>query len=139
MRLALNEFLPDCRYFVWKEVLWLSRWELAAFPDEEKISWNLVKITRKLDIIRRDLGRSVRITSGWRPPKYNKEIGGALKSYHMRGMALDFQVANMTTVDVRKILFPRLGELGLRMEKHWGDWMHIDTGEPGPSGRYFQP
>lgn len=38
----------------------------------------------------------VTIHSGWRSEKYNKSIGGAAKSYHCKGLAVDFGVKGFT-------------------------------------------
>lgn len=36
----------------------------------------------------------VKIISGYRTDSYNKQCGGALNSYHLKGMAADVQVGN---------------------------------------------
>lgn len=42
-----------------------------------------------LDKLRKKINAPIIITSGYRCPKHNKEIGGAKHSYHMEGMAAD--------------------------------------------------
>ena len=53
-----------------------------------------------LEPLRVQLGRPIRITSGYRCPKLNKRIGGAATSQHMQGEAVDFEVPGMTTTEV---------------------------------------
>jgi len=43
----------------------------------------------RLQILRNQLKKPIKITSGYRPPTYNKRIGGAPRSKHMLGMAVD--------------------------------------------------
>lgn len=59
-----------------------------ASPDtfEVKISAALVN---KLQRLRTVIGGPVRITSGYRTPERNKEVGGEMKSLHMIGEAVD--------------------------------------------------
>lgn len=40
--------------------------------------------------------KPVVVHSAWRSEKYNKKIGGAINSYHCKGMAVDFHVAGLT-------------------------------------------
>ena len=140
MKISLNEYVDDCRHFTWGEVLWHNTWQVHCLPFDERTMWNLMRITQKLDLIRRHFGRSIQITSGWRCPVYNRQVvGGALRSAHMEGKALDFQVVGLDAREVRTSLLPMLGELDIRMEKHDGSWCHIDSREPGPAGRFFAP
>lgn len=51
----------------------------------------LVSVTalNTLDALRRAAGRPLQVVSGYRCPEYNKVVGGAPLSYHMRGEAFD--------------------------------------------------
>ena len=50
---------------------------------------SLFKLFSTLDLIRSRLRSPLYTTSVYRSPKYNKSIGGAQRSYHMRGLAAD--------------------------------------------------
>ncbi len=50
-------------------------------------------LVNELQKLRKLVKRSIRITSGYRPAKYNKRIGGSPKSKHMLGMAVDIWAA----------------------------------------------
>jgi hypothetical protein len=79
------------------------------------------------------------VTSWWRPPKYNKLIGGADESWHMTGGGCDFRCPGITSDEIRHQLQPKLEELELRMEDLPGaSWVHIDDKEPG-NKRFFKP
>jgi hypothetical protein len=45
----------------------------------------------KLDTLREMSGIPIKLTSSYRSPSYNKMIGGAKRSYHMRGRAVDIE------------------------------------------------
>lgn len=60
----------------------------TAYP----IDWiaaRLGPLCAQLDYIRGVWGGPIRVLSGFRTPAYNRQVGGALHSYHMEGMAAD--------------------------------------------------
>lgn len=79
-----------------------------------------------LDILRTEVEKPVIITSGYRTPDWNKKIGGAKYSYHMRGMAADIQVYGMTPKEVAKKLKDIVpnDECGIIVYKNW---VHFDV------------
>jgi uncharacterized protein YcbK (DUF882 family) len=50
------------------------------------------KLIAMLEQVRAHFDAPVIITSGYRSPDYNRRVGGARNSYHVRGMAADIQV-----------------------------------------------
>ena len=62
------------------------------------------ELLRRLQAIRTQTGRPVRITSGYRCPAHNRAVGGATASRHMLGDAVDFQIVGMPIAQQRKIL-----------------------------------
>lgn len=105
--------------FSWKEVLVRQ----LEWP-ELTVLENLLKVTQVIQKYRNTVFKNhpVRITSGWRSAKYNKRIGGAQRSYHVKGMALDFQVSGFTPAEVQEILNP-MHKGGLEFAQAW---THID-------------
>lgn len=78
-----------------------------------------------LDILRNKIGKPVIITSGYRTPEWNTKCGGAKYSYHMRGMAADIRVNEMTPKQVASILNGIIpNECGIIV---YSGWIHIDT------------
>lgn len=83
------------------------------------------ELIRRLQKMRDELGSPLNIASGFRCPDYNKRIGGAEKSYHMRGQAADIKNSNVS-----------IGELYALAQKYFGDggigryktFIHVDTG-----------
>jgi uncharacterized protein YcbK (DUF882 family) len=47
-----------------------------------------------LETMRERLQRPVFITSGFRCPEHNKQVGGSPRSYHLKGQAADVACAN---------------------------------------------
>ena len=68
-------------------------------PDELKD--NVVLLCENLQILRDHIGKPIRIISGYRSPKYNRRIGGARKSQHMKAKAADLRVSGMTPHELK--------------------------------------
>ena len=78
-----------------------------------------------LEILRETIKKPVIITSGYRTPEHNKKVGGAKYSFHMRGMAADITVKDMTPKDVAKELDKLApNSCGIIVYK---SWVHFDT------------
>lgn len=64
----------------------------------------------RIDILRENVGEPLHITSSYRSPEYNKSIGGASRSQHLKGKAVDLSCKN--GILRSKIVFEAL-KLGL--------------------------
>jgi len=77
-----------------------KRWRHFQFkefdsPDEPGSGINIdFELVDKLDAIREECGFPFRITSGYRTPKHNAEVGGKYNSDHLTGHAADIAVSN---------------------------------------------
>jgi uncharacterized protein YcbK (DUF882 family) len=60
-------------------------------------------LLQKLKGLRHKIGKPVIITSGYRCPVYNREIGGIKTSYHLLGMAADIHVPGVPLVEILNI------------------------------------
>ncbi len=71
------------------------------------------KLLGKLIELRKILERPVYITSGYRCPKYNRQVGGIVNSYHLIGLAVDIKVKDISLIDLLEICeeigFPGIG------------------------------
>lgn len=68
---------------------------------------NLKALAKKLEEVRIKLGnRPITITSGYRTVIHNRAIGGAPKSQHLLGKAVDFNVSGLTAREVQYLLDP---------------------------------
>lgn len=85
----------------------------APYPEE----WLLERwlpLARTLEVIREQLGgRVIHVTSGYRPPAFNKALPGtATKSQHMEGRAADIVVEGLKASTVHDEIL-RMYEAGL--------------------------
>lgn len=124
----------------WKEAVLQERWQAYVIPTQEHV----LNIMRTADLLTRiELilnGPKVDILSWYRVPQYNKLVGGAPKSYHTEGLAIDFAVQGMSADKARELLRPKLDVLNCRLQNHpkGTTWLHVDLGAVGPSGRFFK-
>jgi uncharacterized protein YcbK (DUF882 family) len=98
----------------------------AEFPDDVLV--NIRFLAEALQIIRNEVNRPIRITSGYRSPQHNKNIKGAKKSMHLTGMAADFKVLGMTPKEVYDVV-ENLIDKGLIPQgglKAYSSWIHYD-------------
>lgn len=103
---------------------------ISAFPDHQVSknfrlsefrpgdhSYKYIRLSPKLvstleDIRQRAGGRQLHITSGYRPPAYNRKVGGATKSLHMNGIAADITSDDLSTEDLYDICDRVIGDRG---------------------------
>lgn len=74
--------------------------EFACRDGSDKILVDDALLTVLEEIRMRCGRRPVRVNSGFRTPAYNRLIGGASESYHMKGMAADITVSGLTPPEV---------------------------------------
>lgn len=78
-----------------------------------------------LELVRHHFNAPVTITSGYRCPTHNANVGGAKASKHMDGIAADFKVKNVHPDTVYEFLceiFPNSYGVGL-----YSSWVHVDV------------
>ena len=105
-----------------------DRLKIDNTPDESILK-NLQRIVINIAQPVRDfMGRSVNINSGYRCPELNKAIGGASKSDHMDGNALDL---DCHSVELNKKMFDFI-KYNLEFDKliweYGGKWVHVSYG-----------
>lgn len=115
-------------HFSWREVF-TGRTELEISRVQLVHLLNAVKLAQVLEKIRADFGGApLLITSWWRDEESNVRAGGRMASYHLKGMAADFNIHGFTPATVQRILkagWPAKGGLGLGKT-----FTHIDIGPP---------
>jgi hypothetical protein len=138
----LNDNIKDCKFFKWREALWLPRWGIYGFPKNDEIITNIEKTALKMDKIRTMFGKSIIVTSWFRPELYNQLIGGAKKSSHITGLACDFLIEGHDSNAVREMLRKYLKDINIRMENKNTVHVHIDlkcNESMSNELRYFKP
>lgn len=134
-------------YFTVHDLLYLPKWDRLANVSDgltDHIKLHLVTLALKMDVVRLFLGSPIIPHVTYRPPAYNKLIGGASESAHMclgNYAAMDFHAFTFDCDNVRGKLVPMLEQYGMRMENRpQSNWVHMDT-KPPPTGghRFFLP
>lgn len=107
---------------------------------------NLGRLAVQLEVVRDALGGGpLVIHSAYRCPALNKAVGGAPNSYHMLGLAADFDPPNGMTHDDAQHTLAAIGGLDYDLimeegtakpESEGGSrWIHFQTSKPGVAGR----
>lgn len=81
---------PECqisKYFTVREVTNGDRRRIPVAGSE--VAKNVLALAIELDKIRKAWGNPIRVTSWYRPVAVNREIGGASRSQHITGCAVD--------------------------------------------------
>lgn len=104
-----------------------SRLGINNMPDEEAI-YNLTRLANVLEKVRSLLGdEPVLISSGYRSPELNEEVGGSPSSAHMFGLAADFTCpAFGDPLEVCKAIEPEMYAFGIdQLIYEYTDWVHL--------------
>lgn len=105
---------------------------LTNAPGVEHIAALARLVALVLDPLRADLGRPVRVASGYRSAHVNAKVGGASTSQHLRGEAADIKVDGMTTADIARAIHRlRLPVDQCIVERGDSGWVHVSTALDG--------
>lgn len=103
--------------------------EFRCKDGSDKILVDVGFVKNKLQAIRDHFGTAVTINSAYRTESYNKKVGGAKSSYHMRGQAFDIVVKGHTPLEVAQYA-QKLGIAGIIQ---YNGFVHVDS----RSARYW--
>jgi len=118
-------------HLTWHQALFLPSWGRHVKPSDvtntsmDVVLANVEKQAAALQRVSEHFGKPIVVHCWVRPPAYNRQIGGASNSAHLRGNATDFHLPGMTAEQVRKglkanpKLYPGTGENHV-------SWVHID-------------
>ncbi len=100
----------------------------------ENIRGNVQLLMEQLEVLRAEVNRPIRVTSGYRSDAYNRRVGGVAQSRHRCGQAADIQIDGMTPDEVHATILRliaagrmRDGGLGLYRVKNF---VHYDIHRP---------
>ncbi len=84
------------------------------------------ELINKLQALRDALSKPITVTSGYRCPTHNKNVGGASQSRHMQGQAADIVVPGVSPAQVARAA-ERVGFGGIGIYAKQG-FTHVDIG-----------
>lgn len=90
----------------------------------------------KLDELRDRIGEPIIVTSGYRCPAHNAEVGGVSNSQHVLGNAADIVCENVS-VDELADVAAAIGFDGIGRYRDDG-FVHVDCRDNGKSPNYYQ-
>lgn len=87
-----------------------------------------------LEPLRAEMKTPFFISSGYRPPRLNRLIGGARNSQHVTGQAADFTVAGKTPLEVCRVI-RRMNLPFDQLILEFGRWTHVSVAAAGAKPR----
>lgn len=111
----------------------------------QEVKDNATKLLKAVNSLLIELGidvTGVEVSSGFRPSSINGAIGGAKKSLHMRGLAVDLVDYNGHLCRLIEKNYDLLAKYGLWMEhpESTKGWCHLDLGSRADRRiRIFKP
>lgn len=91
---------------------------------------NLKRLAGVLEVVRSALGDvPILISSGYRSPTLNRAVGGAGRSAHMTGLAVDFTAPRFGTVLATAKAVSKCGIAFDQVIFEYGRWVHLGLAE----------
>lgn len=109
-----------------------------------EIRKNIDELLHKTNVIRYFYDKPMFVNSGYRNQVHNTQVGGARKSLHMAGLAIDFSdpthsIYNfLINSNTGRELITKL-DLYFENCKYTVTWCHIQLRKPGSGNRIFIP
>lgn len=66
---------------------------------------NLRQLAKNLEVIRSNVGKPIKVNSGYRSPEHNKSVRGEDNSQHLKGKAADITVSGYTPTQLAAVIF----------------------------------
>ena len=106
----------------------LNEFNKHNFALTETVLRNIQELAKNLQVLRDEIGKPIKITSGYRSPEHNAKVGGVKSSRHITGEAADLKVAGMTPKEVAAVIEKliaagKMEEGGLGI---YSTWIHYD-------------
>ena len=71
---------------------------------------NVQELADNLQVLRDHLGKSIRVISGYRSPKYNRKIDGARRSQHLTASGADIKIKGLLPLEIKVIILDLIRE-----------------------------
>jgi zinc D-Ala-D-Ala carboxypeptidase len=114
---------------------WAARAGISNDPGPVETD-NLKRLAATMELVRYSLGCPIIITSGYRCPEVNRNVGGASSSMHLQGLACDFIAPHFgTPYQVARKL---MGVEAIKFDQlihEYGRWVHLGLAVTGKEPR----
>lgn len=97
--------------------------EFRCKDGSDKILIDVDFVVNKLQKIRDHFGAPITINSAYRTESYNKKVGGAKSSYHMKGQAFDIVAKGHTPLEVAQFA----QSIGITGIIQYNTFVHVDS------------
>ena len=107
----------------------LSEFNKHNFEVPNDVLRNLIELAKNLQVLRDEVKKPIKITSGYRPAQHNAKIGGASKSRHITGQAADFKIEGYTPKQVAVVIEKLIAEGRMKQGGigTYSTWTHYDV------------
>lgn len=107
----------------------LSEFNKHNFEVPNDVLRNLIELAKNLQVLRDEVKKPIKITSGYRPAQHNAKIGGASKSRHITGQAADFKIEGYTPKQVAAVIEKLIAEGRMKQGGigTYSTWTHYDV------------
>lgn len=85
------------------------------------------RVVEKLGLLQGEMGRRFKINSGYRSKAHNQRVGGASKSQHIHGNAVDLDVSSLSNEE-RTAMIAKASALGFTGIGVYNNAIHLDIG-----------
>ncbi|MEO1208276.1 MAG: D-Ala-D-Ala carboxypeptidase family metallohydrolase [Cyanobacteria bacterium J06638_20] len=111
--------------FTWGEALHGGE----RIPRSDQITQNIIALATEIEPYRQRLGKPLIVTSWYRPEPINSRVGGARRSQHLYGRAVDLRSPGMTGADLAFGVFSDPNwDGGLGLYRNLKRIVHLDIG-----------
>lgn len=97
--------------------------EFACKDNSDKILIDVTFVKTHLQDIRTHFGKPVIINSAYRTESYNRYVGGAKNSYHMKGRAFDISIKGVSPQEIAKYA----ASIGVPGVIQYNTFVHVDS------------
>ena len=94
-------------------------------PNQQETD-NLRRTAVLLEQVRRECGKPIIVTSGYRSPNINSAIGGSKNSQHMLGCAADIRAVGLSPEDLMRIIIGSDIKYD-QLIREFDSWVHISV------------
>lgn len=107
----------------------LSEFNRRNYAVPTDVMRNLIELAKNLQVLRDEVKKPIKITSGYRPAELNAKVGGAKSSKHIIGQAADLKIEGLTPKQVAAIIEKLIaaGKMKQGGLGTYSTWVHYDV------------